>query len=208
MIWVKGKTLIRGLTVISNLWTITKSFCPPYDFAIPELREKYLKEYQLFPDDFFESAKNYLPEARAFNPRVTHAKNQYQFLLNKCWISSYTVKPRNGWLYNWYTSANKGNWSMDKGWQLLRKETRVQSESELNIAPVSWSGQSEVRTPNENGPFSDRPDINFQSSEFWSKPWCYQTFYTIAGTWLSNGFHQIGILCQPNTGKICQSNNI
>ena len=70
MICVQGKTLVRGLTVISNLWTITKSFCPPYDFAIPELREKYLKEYQLFPDDFFKSVKNDLQEARALNLRI------------------------------------------------------------------------------------------------------------------------------------------
>ena len=56
--YIEGKTFVRTLSVISNLWTVTNSFCPPYDFSIPELREGYLKTYQLFPDEIFEDVNH------------------------------------------------------------------------------------------------------------------------------------------------------
>ena len=70
--YIEGKTFVRTLTVISNLWTVTKSFCPPYDFSIPELREKYLKIYQLFPDEIFEDVNHDLSSGQAWATQVTY----------------------------------------------------------------------------------------------------------------------------------------
>ena len=66
--YIEGKTFVRSLAVISNLWTITNSFCPPYDFSIPELREKYLKIYQLFPDEIFEDVNHDVSTGQARAP--------------------------------------------------------------------------------------------------------------------------------------------
>ena len=68
--YIEGKTFVRTLTVISNLWTITKSFCPPYDFSIPELREKYLKTYQLFPNEIFEDVNHDLSAGQDWATQV------------------------------------------------------------------------------------------------------------------------------------------
>ena len=71
--YIEGKTFVRTLAVISNLWTVTNSFCPPYDFSIPELREEYLKIYQLFPDEIFEDVNHDISTGQA---RATPTLNQ------------------------------------------------------------------------------------------------------------------------------------